>query len=195
MNSSKNFFLKYGVQPMKDLLVERPFDASGKTSSFIEMETISDREMTTAGWVWHFDDNKMKREELDLSIIKVNILRTIFEIIIRSSDEAHYTGWIAENVTDSYGETTTFILTSSEPLHSKGKLHSELVKYLQTVKGYLREDGGYPLKYESIPLLRLGENGFGFAAVDDAFLTRLDELYRKMKKEPNNLYRKLLDMQ
>jgi len=164
----------------------------------IETENISNREMTTAGWVWHFDNEKLKFTDQDLSLLKINLLRTIFNKIDQFSDTGYYTGWVAENVYDRYGtgpyvETTTIILTSSDSLHTKEQLHQEIMKYLKTVKGYLREDGGYPLRYEGLPLLRRGENGFGFALVDEKFLTRADELSKKVKNKSNNLYYQLLN--
>ena len=33
-------------------------------------------------------------------------------------------------------------------------LHSEIMKYMKSLKGFIREDGGYPLKYEGLPLMR-----------------------------------------
>lgn len=166
----------------------------------IETEKITDREMTTAGWVWHIDNERLKLAEQDLSLMKINLLRMIFNNIDQFSETGYYTGWVAENVcnqngTGPYREMTTIILTSSDPLHTKEQLHQEIMKYLKTVKGYLREDGGYPLKYEGLPLLRRGENGFGFALVDENFLTRADELSKKVKSKSNNLYYQLLNSQ
>jgi len=169
-----------------------------KIENNIETENITDREMTTAGWVWHFDNKKLKLVDQDLPLMKINLLLTIFNKIDQFSDTGYYTGWVAENIcdrygTEPYGEITTIILTSSKPLHTKEKLHQEIMKYLKNVKGYLREDGGYPLRYEGLPMLRRGENGFGFALVNEEFLTRADELSKKVKNNSNNLYYQLLN--
>ena len=59
--------------------------------------------------------------------MKIKIISTAFDKINRLGVKGRFTGWIAENVADSsgtgsYGETTTFIFTSSEPMHGNEKL-------------------------------------------------------------------------
>lgn len=184
---------------MQITLVELYNDEMRKTGPLVELQSITDREMTTAGWVFHFDDEKLKEEDLDLSFIKVDILRTIFDKINRLSGRGRFTGWIAENVGDRdgsglYGETTTFVLTATESLHMKGKLHAEVLHYLQSLQGFIREDGGYPIKYEALPIFRQEEGGYGFGAVDEDFLAKADRLSRKMTNKEVNLYNKLLNM-
>ncbi len=184
---------------MQITLVELYNDEMRKAGPFVELQSIADREMTTAGWVFHFDDEKLKEEDLDLSLIKVNMLRTIFDKINRLSDKGRFTGWIAENVGDRdgsgpYGETTTFILTATESLHMNGKLHAEVLHYLKSLHGFIREDGGYPLKYEALPIFRQEEGGYGFGAIDEDFLAKADRLSRKMTNKEVNLYNKLLNM-
>lgn len=174
-------------------------DEPRKYGSLIELESITDREMTTAGWVMHFDNEKLKEEDLDLSLLKNEIMRTVFDKFIRSGDKGRFTGWIAENVTNPsgtgpYGETTTFIFTSTEPMHGNEKLHSATMKYMKSLKGFIREDGGYPLRYESIPLMRRNGDTYGFVEVDRIFLTKADEIYRKMTNKEINLYHKLLKL-
>lgn len=108
-------------------------DEPRKYGPFIGLESITDHEMTTAGWVMHFDNEKLKEVESDLSLLKNEIMSTVFDKIIRSGDKGRFTGWIAENVADPsgtgpYGETTTFIFTSTEPMHGNEKLHSETME-------------------------------------------------------------------
>lgn len=184
---------------MQITLVELYNDEMRKTGPFVELQSIVDREMTTAGWVFHFDDEKLKKEDLDLSFIKVDILRTIFNKIDRLSNKGRFTGWIAENVgnrygSGPYGETTTFVLTATESLHMNGKLHAEVLHYLKSLQGFIREDGGYPLKYEALPIFRQEEGRYGFGAVDEDFLAKADRLSRKMTNKEVNLYNKLLNM-
>jgi len=174
-------------------------DEPRKYGPFIELESITDREMTTAGWVMHFDNEKLKEEDLDLSLLKNEIMSTVFDKFIRSGNKGRITGWIAENVGDPsgtgpYGETTTFIFTSNEPMHGNEKLHSETLKYMKSLKGFIREDGGYPLKYKGLPLMRQNGDKYGFVAIDRIFLTKADELYRKMTNKEINLYYKLLKL-
>ena len=69
----------------------------------------------------HFDNEKLKEEDLDLSLLKNEIMSTVFDKMIRSGGKGRFTGWIAEYVADPSGtgpsgETTTFIFTSSEPI-------------------------------------------------------------------------------
>ncbi|NYF25112.1 hypothetical protein [Sporosarcina sp. JAI121] len=172
-------------------------DDPGKVGPFIGLDSITDREMTSAGWVMHFDNERLKEVELDLCLLKNKIMSTVFDKIIRSGDQGRFTGWIAENVADPcgtgpYGETTTFIFTSTEPMHGNEKLHSEIMKYMKSLKGFIREDGGYPLKYESLPLMRQNGDKYGYVDVEEIFLTNADELSRKMTNKEINLYHKWL---
>ena len=184
---------------MQITLVELYNDENRKSGPVIELETLSDREMTTAGWVMHFDNEGLKGEDLDLSLIKIEILRTVFDIISRHAGKGRFTGWIAERVADrdgtgSYGETTTFVLTASEQIHMNEKLHREIIRYMQSLKGFIREDGGYPLKYEAIPFIRQEGNQYGFVSFDEDFLRKADMFSRKMTNKDVNLYNKLLKM-
>ena len=186
-------------EDMQITFAELYSDESSKPGPFIELESVTDREMTTAGWVMHFDNEKLKEEESDLSLMKIKIVRTVFDKISRLGVKGRFTGWIAENVADSsgtgsYGETTTFIFTSSEPMHGNEKLHSEIMKYMNSLKGFIREDGGYPLKYEGLPVLRQNGDDYGFVAIDEVFLMKADELYRKLTNKEINLYYKLLKL-
>lgn len=184
---------------MQITLAELYHDESRNPGPYIEIETVLDREMTTAGWVMHFDNEKLIEEEPDLSFMINEILSTVFDKIIQLADNGRFTGWVAEHAANSegsspYGETTTFVFTSSEPMHSNEKLHSAIMKYMKSLKGFLREDGGYPLKYEALPLIRQSGTGYGFVLIDECFLAKADELYRKMTNKEINLYSKLLKL-
>ncbi|MBO0586045.1 hypothetical protein [Sporosarcina sp. E16_8] len=186
-------------EDMQITFAELYSDEPRKSGPFIGLESVTDREMTTAGWVIHFDNEKLKEEESDLSFIKIKILSSAFDKISRLGVKGRFTGWIAENVADSsgtgsYGETTTFIFTSSEPMHGNEKLHREIMKYMNSLKGFIREDGGYPLKYEGLPVLRQNGDDYGFVAIDEDFFMKADELYRKMTNKEINLYYKLLKL-
>lgn len=186
-------------EDMQNTFAELYSDEPSKFGPFVGLESVSDREMTTGGWVMHFDNEKLKEEESDLSLMKIKILSSAFDKISRLGVKGRFTGWIAENVADSigtgsYGETTTLIFTSSEPMHGNEKLHSEIMKYMKSLKGFIREEGGYPLKYEGLPVLRQNGGGYGFVAIDEVFFTKADELYRKMSNKEINLYYKLLKL-
>ena len=173
-------------------------DEPRKSGPFIELESLTEREMTTTGWVMHFDNGKLGTE-LDLSLMKIKILRTAFDKINRLGVKGKFTGWIAENVADPsgtglYGETTTFIFTSSESMYGNEKVHSEILQYMNSLKGFIREDSGYPLQYEGLPVLRQTGGSYGFVAIDEDFLVKADELYRKMTNKEINLYHKLLKL-
>jgi len=185
-------------EDMQITFAELYSDEPRKSGPFVGLESLSDREMTTAGWVMHFDNEKLKQEQ-DLALMKIKILKTVFDKISRLGVKGRFTGWIAENVADSsgtgsYGETTTFIFTSSEPIHGNEKLHSEIMKYMNSLKGFIREEGGYPLKYEGLPVLRQNGGGYGFVAIDEVFFMKADDLYRKMINKEINLYYKLLKL-
>ena len=51
----------------------------------------------------HFDNEKLKEEEPDLSFMKNEILSTVFDKIISMADKGRFTGWIAEHVADPEG--------------------------------------------------------------------------------------------
>ena len=109
-------------EDMQIMFAELYSDEPRQYGPFIEMDSVTDREMTTAGWVMHFDNEKLKREP-DLSLMKIKIMSTAFDKINRHSAKGRFTGWIAENVADPsgtgpYGETTTFIFTSTEQYFS-----------------------------------------------------------------------------
>src|SRR5690606_5473717 len=66
-------------------------DEPRKYGPVIELESITDREMTTAGWVMHFDNEKLKEEDLDLSLLKNEIMSTVFDKFIRSGNKGRIT--------------------------------------------------------------------------------------------------------
>ena len=49
-------------EDMQITFAELYSDEPSKYGPFIELESITDREMTTAGWVMHFDNEKLKEE-------------------------------------------------------------------------------------------------------------------------------------
>ena len=79
-------------------LVELYTNETNNHALFIETEDISDQEMTTAGWIWHLDNEELTVEDADLAFIKDKLSQIIFEKIEKLSMPGYYTGWIAENV-------------------------------------------------------------------------------------------------